>query len=94
MYDHLKSGMFGDIHPHCGEWYITIPPNQKQLEEAALEKRIKLLVESDYSDLPVFQNKFTEIQKKAWADYRQALRDVTEQQGFPWDVKWPEKPKN
>ena len=27
-----------------------------------------------------------------WAVYRQALRDVPGQAGFPWDVKWPEQP--
>lgn len=28
----------------------------------------------------------------AWATYRQALRDITAQPGFPHDVVWPEKP--
>ena len=28
----------------------------------------------------------------AWATYRQALRDVPAQAGFPWDVNWPTKP--
>lgn len=28
-----------------------------------------------------------------WAEYRQALRDVPEQAGFPYDVKFPEKPE-
>lgn len=26
------------------------------------------------------------------AKYRQELRDITAQEGFPYDVKWPEKP--
>jgi hypothetical protein len=30
--------------------------------------------------------------KPAWATYRQALRDVTVQEGFPWNVTWPEAP--
>jgi hypothetical protein len=30
--------------------------------------------------------------KPAWATYRQALRDVTVQDGFPWNVTWPEQP--
>lgn len=29
---------------------------------------------------------------KATREYRQALRDITEQEGFPFDVQWPEKP--
>jgi hypothetical protein len=27
-----------------------------------------------------------------WAAYRQSLRDITSQEGFPWTVTWPEKP--
>jgi hypothetical protein len=27
-----------------------------------------------------------------WAAYRQDLRDVTAQEGFPWEVEWPEMP--
>jgi len=27
-----------------------------------------------------------------WASYRQALRDITEQEGFPYSVIWPTKP--
>ena len=27
-----------------------------------------------------------------WAAYRQALRDVPQQEGFPWNVTWPEMP--
>jgi hypothetical protein len=29
-----------------------------------------------------------------WATYRQSLRDITGQEGFPWDVTWPEVPGN
>ena len=28
-----------------------------------------------------------------WATYRQALRDVPAQSGFPWEVTWPAKPE-
>ena len=30
---------------------------------------------------------------QAWLDYRQALRDVTSQEGFPNTVTWPTKPE-
>jgi hypothetical protein len=29
----------------------------------------------------------------AWASYRQALRDMPQQEGFPWSVVWPEEPE-
>jgi hypothetical protein len=28
----------------------------------------------------------------AWATYRQALRDITSQSGFPWTITWPDAP--
>lgn len=32
------------------------------------------------------------VDKAAWAKYRQALRDITKQEGFPWTIVWPEHP--
>lgn len=32
------------------------------------------------------------VDKAAWATYRQALRDVTAQSGFPWTIIWPDVP--
>jgi hypothetical protein len=32
------------------------------------------------------------VDEMAWAVYRQQLRDVTTQVGFPWDVVWPDSP--
>jgi hypothetical protein len=51
------------------------------------EKRDDLLQGSDWTqvaDAPVDQ--------AAWAAYRQALRDVPQQDGFPSEVVWPESP--
>ena len=33
------------------------------------------------------------VSKETWAAYRQALRDVPTQAGFPWNVQWPNKPE-
>lgn len=32
------------------------------------------------------------IDKAVWATYRQGLRDITSQAGFPFDVQWPQEP--
>ena len=32
------------------------------------------------------------VDKAVWATYRQALRDVPKQAGFPWTVDWPAQP--
>jgi hypothetical protein len=33
------------------------------------------------------------VDKAAWATYRQALRDITGQDGFPWTITWPTQPE-
>jgi hypothetical protein len=33
------------------------------------------------------------VDKTAWATYRQALRDVPLQSGFPWTITWPDEPQ-
>jgi hypothetical protein len=93
MYTRLKAGEFGELKENgVGLWYISIPPSQSQLEEAALNKRTQLLVESDYTEFPSIQAKMTAEKIAEWETYRQALRDITTQQGFPWDPIWPVKP--
>ncbi len=32
------------------------------------------------------------VDSLAWANYRQQLRDLPEQEGFPWEVIWPTEP--
>jgi len=49
-------------------------------------QRDKLIADTDWMALS--DNTLT----AEWATYRQALRDVTSQEGFPHSVEWPEKP--
>lgn len=53
-------------------------------------RRNFLLAESDWVVLP--DAPFTEEQKNTWKVYRQELRDITIQEGYPENVEWPEKP--
>ncbi len=32
------------------------------------------------------------VDKTLWSTYRQALRDISKQPGFPWSVEWPVQP--
>jgi hypothetical protein len=50
-------------------------------------KRDGLLKESDWTQLGDCQ--LTETQKAHWEAYRQALRDVTDQETFPQIIEWP-----
>ena len=53
-------------------------------------ERGNLLVASDWTQ--VDDSPLTNIKKAEWATYRQALRDVTTQSGFPWTITWPDAP--
>lgn len=60
---------------------------QSALSTEARSKRNTLLAASDWTqvaDAPVDQ--------AAWATYRQELRDITAQAGFPENISWPAQP--
>ncbi len=54
----------------------------------ALMKRAQLLQASDWTQLPDVPL----ATKEAWAVYRQALRDITLQAGYPLAIDWPLAP--
>jgi len=33
------------------------------------------------------------VDQVSWAKYRQELRDLTSQKGFPWNIEWPVQPE-
>lgn len=67
---------------------ITIDPSTKPMTaEDARQKREALLIDSDWTQMPD-----APVDKAAWATYRQALRDVPSQSGFPDAIVWPTKP--
>jgi hypothetical protein len=80
-----------------GQWYTKysvadMDDEAKAAKDAEQAKsvrnsRTEKLKDSDWSqvaDAPV--------DKAVWATYRQALRDVPTQSGFPWEVTWPTEP--
>lgn len=52
------------------------------------KKRDDLLTACDWTQA----NDIPQATKDKWAAYRQALRDVPQQSGFPLNVAWPQKP--
>ena len=63
-------------------------PTEEQLAARARSERDALLKESDWTQVPD-----APVDQVAWAEYRQALRDVPQQAGFPTDIDWPTKPE-
>jgi hypothetical protein len=87
----LISGETGGIGWLWDGESLTLPPvSQEEIDKLKTKVRLErnqLLTASDWTqvaDAPV--------DKEVWATYRQALRDVTTQAGFPWTVDWPTIP--
>lgn len=81
-----------------GEWTMSslvMPKEQIEIDNENEQKkhtvrlnRNMLLSVCDWTQLAD-----APVNKDAWATYRQALRDITAQEGFPWDVTWPVQPE-
>ena len=55
--------------------------------KAVRQSRTEKLKDSDWTQIAD-----APVDKTAWATYRQALRDITSQAGFPWTTTWPDAP--
>lgn len=81
-----------------GKWQYTwtvmplTPEEQQKVTDGVAgsvrEIRNRLLRDCDWT-----QGKDINVSvSSAWATYRQQLRDITEQDGFPYNVTWPQTP--
>jgi hypothetical protein len=67
------------------QWVVNVA----QQETDVRKQRDELLSACDWTQLP----DVPEETKAAWAAYRQALRDLPEQPGFPDIIDWPTLPQ-
>lgn len=76
-----------------GGYVISDPPEPStdELAERARNRRDILLTECDYLMLPDYP--LSAEARVKWEAYRQALRDIPAQAGFPQSIVYPEKPK-
>lgn len=72
-----------------GSWPIepTVDPLLVKEIEVRTERDI-LLARCDWTQVPD-----APVDQAAWASYRQQLRDIPQQSGFPNNVIWPTKPE-
>ena len=76
------------FYNYDGVWKMK----REYLEPQIIEQRNQLLVESDIAMLPDNYAILSDEKKIEWSTYRQVLRDLPEQEGFPWDIQMPQKP--
>lgn len=64
----------------------------KAMKDAEQAKAIRTQRGEKLKDSDWTQVADAPVDQAAWATYRQALRDISAQPGFPWTVTWPEMP--
>lgn len=70
---------------------VPIPPAATEAKAVEVrEERNKRLSATDWRVIKHLE--LNENIPGVWEVYRQALRDVPEQPGFPWEVTWPNEP--
>ena len=100
--------VYGGIEQIEGKWYTkyVLGPIFTDGETTAVEQEAAYKAAKDAEQATSVRNSRTEklkdsdwtqiadstADKAAWATYRQALRDITAQTGFPWDITWPDAP--
>ena len=65
----------------------------KAMKDAEQAKSVRATRGEKLKDCDWTQVADAPVDKEVWAAYRQALRDVTGQEGFPWTITWPEQPQ-
>lgn len=70
---------------HEAEYKARKDAEQAQAVRADRNRR---LTECDWTQLAD-----SPVDKAVWATYRQSLRDITTQEGFPWTIQWPTQPE-
>ena len=70
-------------------WVVEQLP-QDQAERNIRRNRDSLLADTDWIVIKAYER--NENIPAEWEVYRQALRDITAQEGFPYNVTWPTKP--
>ena len=89
-----KDGVLSYRGVHPAPEYLWNSENEQWEPDATLaaqlatSKRAQLLQSSDWTQLPDVPL----ATKEAWAVYRQALRDITLQAGYPLAIDWPLAP--
>lgn len=85
----LIDGIVTVVESETIEGTVTLIEDDQSIldkEDEVRAERNKLLAETDWWALS--DHTMTQAQE----DYRQALRDITDQSGFPESVTWPTKP--
>jgi hypothetical protein len=88
------AALFEEMKPHAAPYVPPPLPSDEELSEEIRYERDALLAASDWTQLPDARASMGETKAAEWDAYRQALRDIPKQDGFPQDVTWPVSPED
>ena len=83
----LEGGQWTQVWLVANASAEEVAERSEQKAQEVRRERDDILALTDWMALT--DNTMTE----SWATYRQALRDITSQEGFPFNVTWPNKPE-
>ena len=77
-------------------YIVSVQP--KTQADLNVDQEAKSIFIRGQRDLLLSKSDWTQVEdapvnKEAWATYRQALRDIPNQEGFPSNVTWPTQPE-
>ena len=75
-----------------GDTAVADEAAYKALKDAEQAKAIREQRNTKLSECDWTQLADSSADKTTWATYRQALRNVPSQDGFPWTIEWPTQP--
>ena len=104
-----QTSVYGGVEQIDGKWYTkyvlgpvfvdgeTTAAEQETAYKALKDSEQAKSVRTSRND-KLKESDWTQIadataDKAAWATYRQALRDIPAQSGFPWTITWPVEPQ-
>lgn len=106
--DHYQFSQRDGVEQINGQWYtkyvlgpVFVDGETTAAEQEAAYKAAKDAEQAksvrDQRNTKLSESDWTQVadapvDKAAWAVYRQALRDISAQSGFPWTIDWPVAP--
>lgn len=77
-----------------GKWFTKYSVSDLDADAIAAKDAEQAKAVRDQRNVKLSETDWTQLadssaDKVIYATYRQALRDITKQDGFPWDINWP-----
>ena len=90
-------GFRDGVEQISGKWYTKysvadMSDEAKAAKDATQAASVRQQRSDKLADCDWTQVADSPVDKAVWATYRQALRDITAQAGFPWTITWPDAP--